>query len=110
MQVDPATKEGHIFVLAMVSPIKGTNTNSRGLHNFVIKPGDTKTGVFKNKHFPEREYIFKVETTLERNSSVTVHTTYSIEDKNEVIFYGQQSVSGWDGSNKASMDASVYKQ
>ena len=92
LQVNPATKLGHAFVLVQVTgDSEDGSPLDAGLAKFVLAPGESQAQTFRNKNFPGREYIFTARIE-DKAVAPLVSTTIVIEEQGLVLHRSSQTV------------------
>ncbi len=92
VQVTPSNIEGKetypekLFILVVLSPLEGTEDQDGATQNFVIGYGESDSKVFKNRHFPEREYIFVSHARKDEHGRRWVEVVVDVMDGSNSIF------------------------
>ncbi len=101
VQINSSTEAGKLFVLAVLSPISGNDENDRAIENFTLSLGETQEKMFKNKYYPNREYLFKVEAWQNEFHKMGITVDFNVVDAGVSVYQNQQVIGAWEAFNKA---------
>jgi hypothetical protein len=92
VQVTPSNIEGKetspekLFILVILSPLEGNEARDGATQNFVLAYGESDSKVFKNRHFPEREYKLVSHARKDEHGRRWVEVVVDVIDGSNSIF------------------------
>src|SRR5688572_23708105 len=87
LQCDPSTEPGHLFV--MIQVFRAPQNEKRpdiGMGTFLVRRGETKSLVYKNRLYPAREYHFSVEAHGNVSDPPVVKVRTTIREGSATLF------------------------
>lgn len=94
VQANRTSEDGEAMVLVLINnPAADPERPDTAMVNFLVRSGDSKDEVFRNKHYPNRTYSF----TATRKDERVVTVDILVEDGGEPIFRSTQRFASWVG-------------
>ena len=94
VQANRTLVDGEAMVLVLIrNPAAGQEQPDSATVNFLIRKGESKEEVFRNKHYPTRTYSFVASREDERVIKIEI----LVKDRGETIFKSTQQFASWAG-------------
>jgi hypothetical protein len=94
VQANRTEKSEEAFVLVMLEdPSADPEKPDSAMANFVLKRGETKAEVFRNRHHPDKTYTF----TASRDDERILRIEIVVKRDGEVVFQSTQRFASWVG-------------
>lgn len=94
VQANRTAESDEAFVLVLLkNPSADPEIPDTATVNFLLRPGDTKNEVFRNKHYPQRTYTFTAFREDERVLTINI----VVEDGSRPLFRSTQRFASWIG-------------
>lgn len=94
VQANRTSEPGQALVIVLIkNPAAGSEKPDTAMVNFLIRPGEMKDEVFRNKHYPNRTYEFTASREDERVLTISI----VVEERGRPLFRSTQKFASWVG-------------